>query len=176
MAYEKTDAGIAAFKHGDASLAPRERSLLIVIDGRKTKEQLVTIASSLGGSADTIEQLVKRGFIRDPRQVAVEEKIGLGATQAIKVLESGDSSGLTFKGETEKMQALRRYVTRSAQQNLGFFKSGAFVNAADSAGDVEDFRVIRADLLAAVGKSKDAVTAQVVIAGLDTLLLTPVES
>jgi hypothetical protein len=179
MAYEKTDAGRLAFKTADASLSSRERSLLIVVDGRRTLPQLLQVAKSLGGSQETIDNLAKRGLIREagaPGASTTPAKPTAPTAEPVTPTDAGGAAPVRrFKGKLEKVQALRSYVARSAKQHLGFFKSGSFLSAVDGATDLADFQVLRRDLIDAVTTSKDAATAQAVAQGLDELLQAQVE-
>jgi hypothetical protein len=64
LVYEKTDKGreeIATRKH---QLAPRLRSLLVMIDGEQTADKLLQKVAVLGLSEQNLDELLEQRFIR----------------------------------------------------------------------------------------------------------------
>lgn len=59
--FGKTDQGAEEIAHRTLRLAPRLRSLLILVDGKKSDEAL---AAMLPGAAEGLAQLLEQGFVR----------------------------------------------------------------------------------------------------------------
>lgn len=59
----KTDAGLAAIKERDRSLAARARTLLIMVDGTKTAAQLSALSAEPVQSMELLAQLEQLGFV-----------------------------------------------------------------------------------------------------------------
>jgi hypothetical protein len=76
MKYAKTPQGALAFREGDARLSPADKALLIMVDGKKDRTQLVTVSRSLGVSDDSaVERLLGFGLI-----YALEDKASASPT------------------------------------------------------------------------------------------------
>ncbi|MFT3820365.1 MAG: hypothetical protein QM750_22590 [Rubrivivax sp.] len=60
---DKTDSGLQELRTRAAGLPPRLRSLLILVDGRRTLAQLQAAAGQIGAPADAVEQLLQRGLV-----------------------------------------------------------------------------------------------------------------
>ena len=61
--YRKTDLGVAEVKERKHKLNPRVRTMLILIDGTHTEEQLREEAAGIGAPGDFLEQLLAAGLI-----------------------------------------------------------------------------------------------------------------
>lgn len=63
MKPQKTVAGQRALKERVPPLSPRQRSLLIVCDGQKSREQLIEMVRGLGGDESDLDHLASLGLI-----------------------------------------------------------------------------------------------------------------
>lgn len=61
--YRKTDAGAAALGDRRSGLPPRQRMLLIMVDGQRTVEELRRLGSSVEEADALMADLVQRGLI-----------------------------------------------------------------------------------------------------------------
>lgn len=68
--YHKTPKGTEAIANRQSGLAPKLRSLLIMVDGRRTHAELTTIATALG-DAERLAELESEGLVEP---MAAEEK------------------------------------------------------------------------------------------------------
>lgn len=59
----KTDLGIAAIKERDRSVAPRSRTLLIMVDGVKSVQELTRFSSDAAHSTQLLNELVAQGMV-----------------------------------------------------------------------------------------------------------------
>lgn len=62
----KTEKGRDAMARRLPELVPRMRSLLILVDGKRTVAELEKLGEGLGGGAALLEQLVANGWVGDP--------------------------------------------------------------------------------------------------------------
>ncbi len=83
--YQKTPKGAQAIANRQSGLAPKLRSLLIMVDGKRTHEELTTIATALG-DAERLAELESEGLVE---AAVVEEKTMPAA------LAPGDSPAAT---------------------------------------------------------------------------------
>ncbi len=77
--YQKTPKGAEAIANRQSGLAPKLRSLLIMVDGKRTHAELTTIATALG-DADRLAELENEGLV-EPQ--VVEEKTMPAALEPI---------------------------------------------------------------------------------------------
>jgi len=63
MRYVKTEAGQLAFKERSPQISARQRSMFILIDGKKTDQEVLAATAGLGITAGDIAHLVEAGFI-----------------------------------------------------------------------------------------------------------------
>lgn len=61
--YRKTPAGSEAIATRAAGLTPRQRSLLILVDGKRTTTELAALTSASGDSQELLQGLLEHGFI-----------------------------------------------------------------------------------------------------------------
>ncbi|MBT9553022.1 MAG: hypothetical protein IV088_19415 [Hydrogenophaga sp.] len=66
----KTDKGRDALARRVPELGPRLRSVLIMVDGQRSRAELDQLCAGLGGGADLLEQLLAHGWIAAPEQLA----------------------------------------------------------------------------------------------------------
>ena len=65
MIYKKTELGLQAFKERSKNLSAKQRSALIVIDGKKDVTQLYALLSAVGVSSEDINQLIELAYIEE---------------------------------------------------------------------------------------------------------------
>jgi hypothetical protein len=63
MKYAKTAAGQQALKERSAQLTPRQRSAMILFDGKKTLDQVMVAVAGLGFSMIDMEHLLALGYL-----------------------------------------------------------------------------------------------------------------
>lgn len=68
--YQKTDTGSQALAARDPALTPRLRSLLILVDGKRTCPELLQVAQALGDGQQLLAQLLALGFMQARAPVA----------------------------------------------------------------------------------------------------------
>lgn len=85
--YIKTAAGYEALRTRSAALAPRLRSILIMIDGVRRVHQLRAAAATIGAPADAIETLSALGFIAAAVQASAAAAEAAPADPAAAALE-----------------------------------------------------------------------------------------
>jgi hypothetical protein len=66
MVYEKTASGIDEITGSDRQLAPKQRQVLILIDGKRSLHDIASALPRLAVS-DIMQELEAQGFIRDPK-------------------------------------------------------------------------------------------------------------
>lgn len=74
MLIAKTDAGHQVMKDRSIALTPRQRSALILIDGKRTLEQVLAATAPAGVTREDLDKLLELGLIVDaePQRMAAE--------------------------------------------------------------------------------------------------------
>lgn len=65
MSIVKTEAGLQVMKDRSVPLTPRQRSVFILVDGKRSMQELLTASAAMGVSPEDIEQLFELGLITD---------------------------------------------------------------------------------------------------------------
>jgi hypothetical protein len=140
--YTKTPLGIDEVQNRKLHLAPRLRTMLIMIDGHKAVSVLKDSATKFGCPEDFIETLEAAGLIA---------KLGVGApTQASTVLAGlpSTSSGASntsilpaqiFQDEYARFRFAKDFMNNAVVNSLGM-KAFFFTLKLERAGTVDDLR------------------------------------
>jgi hypothetical protein len=59
----KTDSGQAAFKERSPRFSSRQRSMFILVDGKKTAAQILAAAAGLGVNQADLDYMIEQGFL-----------------------------------------------------------------------------------------------------------------
>ncbi len=65
MSIAKTEVGLQVMKDRSVSLTPRQRSVFILIDGRRTLEDILAASAAIGASREDIDHLFALGLVTD---------------------------------------------------------------------------------------------------------------
>ncbi|MES2939883.1 MAG: hypothetical protein V4864_19535 [Pseudomonadota bacterium] len=65
MIVVKTQAGQQVMKDRSVALTPRQRSALILVDGKRSRDQLLTATAAAGATRDDVDKLFELGLIAD---------------------------------------------------------------------------------------------------------------
>ncbi|HTD07050.1 hypothetical protein [Undibacterium sp.] len=188
LVYDKTDKGreeIATRKH---QLAPRLRTLLVMVDGKQTEDNLLKKVAGLGLSQQNINDLIGQQFIAvatpPPAAAAPVSAEAIQASQATaddaqqengpdSVLGLGDDSGIALD-DAARFQAVYNFFNETIKSTLGL-RGFTLQMKVERAATLEDFRELRRPYLEAVQKAKGNEMARSLRHRLDQLLLRPDE-
>lgn len=167
--FDKTEKGreeIATRKH---HLAPRLRTLLVLVDGKQSKEELLKKVAGIGLGEEGIEELMNNGFIEIPaasQSAAMTE----AALQPEKppVAASAPADAILPEGENQ-FQAIYHFYTETIKSTIGLRGYGLQLKV-EKAATVDDFRALRQPYLEAVLKAKGNEMARSLRSRLDQLL------
>jgi hypothetical protein len=170
--FDKTDKGREEIATRKYRLAPRLRTLLLLIDGRQSTGQLLQKIAGL--DEQSINELLDGGFIQDiddisdiitvmPIEVDESEVPVAAQEDAVEkdtATEEAASATLALaEGET-KFQAIHKFYTDTIRSTLGL-RGYNFQLKVDQAKSLDDLRVLHEPYIAAVLKAKgDAVARE----------------
>jgi hypothetical protein len=171
LIFDKTDKGreeIATRKH---QLALRLRTLLLLIDGKQSIEEILKKVAGLGLNQDSITELLNNGFLQ---QIAVAPAPAPVEAQP-SATENNAQPGVTARsaavmpdGETQ-FQAIYHFYTQTIKSIIGL-RGYALQLKVERAGSIEEFRELRRPYLEAVLKAKGNEIARSLRTSLDELL------
>lgn len=163
--YDKTAKGreeIATRKH---QLAPRLRTLLVLIDGRKTEEELLRNVAGLGLTSDALNTLLEGEFI-----VLSTSYVSLAEVPAEAPAEpEPEPVPLAPGGQVQQFQSLYNFFNNTIKSTIGL-RGFTLQLKVEKASSVDDFRELRMPYLEAVQKAKGNDTAAALAQQLDRLL------
>lgn len=164
--FDKTDKGreeIATRKH---QLATRLRTLLVMVDGKQSDEDLLKKVAGLGLNEESVSELLNNGFIQLVAQLqpATVTPVPVHAPAALDVAPPGglaEGSG--------QFQAIYQFYTETIKSTIGL-RGYSLQLKVEKAGSIDDFRALRDPYLEAVLKAKGNEVARSLRARLDQLL------
>ncbi|MBL0920331.1 MAG: hypothetical protein IBJ14_16650 [Hydrogenophaga sp.] len=108
----KTDQGREALSSRPAGLGPRLRSLLIMVDGKRSVGELDKLLGSEGAAAPLLEQLVVQGWVEAEASAPVAVPAVSPAAEGLVTLPPPSGDALPFP-------EARRLVVRFINDQLG---------------------------------------------------------
>ena len=102
--FAKTDKGREELETRTYKLHARQRTLLVIVDGKRPVEELLKTATSLGGGKDLLDSLLKDGFISEVSEAAA------AATAAAPAELSEPERAKVYAAKA----AMRRYIKLAA--------------------------------------------------------------
>ena len=155
--FDKTDKGREEIATRKYKVSPRLRSLLVMIDGKQSADELLKKVSGLGLTADNLAELSAGGFIQE---VALPEPAApVPDDTAAAAPVSGQSS----------YQAIYQFYTETIKTTIGL-RGYALQLKVEKAASVDDLRELRAPYLEAVLQAKGNEVARSLRSRLDQLL------
>lgn len=165
--FDKTDKGrdeIATRKH---QLAPRLRTLLLLIDGKHATDVLLQKYASVGLNEQSIAELLKDGFIQQIVANSAPAPAPAAKPQSAEPATQSDVRRLP-DGQTQ-FEAIYHFYTETIKSTLGLRGYGLQLKV-EKAGSIEEFRELRRPYLEAVLKAKGNEMARSLRNRLDELL------
>jgi len=161
--FDKTDKGREEIISRKYRLASRLRTLLVLIDGKQSSDDLLNKVSSLGLNQASIDELEQKGFIQRHGAAPV----------IVQTLEDTQNSQINT---IELFQVLYDFYTETIKQNLGL-RGYNIQFIVERATTLQDFHDLRTPFLDAINKSQPEKKALELRDQLDELLsIIPLKS
>lgn len=156
--FEKTEAGAEEVKARSRKLAPRLRTMLIMVDGTISAAQLQDAAATLGAPNDFLESLQEQGLIR--RRAAAQ-----AAEASIDVVldapEATPAPGWPAPPtDGERFRSAQKFMNDSAVDALGL-RAFFFTLKLEKCFTLEDLRGLLPEYTKAIAKGSGEGTAGV---------------
>lgn len=111
IVFSKTDQGREAMSTRPAGLGPRLRSLLIMVDGKRSVGELDKLLGSEGAAAPLLEQLIAQGWI--------ESQTPSAPPVLTAVVDAAPAAAAAPAGDALPFADARRLVVRFVNDRLG---------------------------------------------------------
>jgi hypothetical protein len=172
---DKTDKGREEIASRMYHLAPRLRSLLVLVDGKHSTLDLLGKVSGLGLTGENVNELIEGGFI----QIIINQSAAASTpadsaasdgkeTSAATAQDKPIPEGILAEGETQ-FQALYHFYTETIKSTIGLRGFGLQLKV-ERVNTIDDFRELRQPYLEAVLKAKGNEIAHSLRTRLDELL------
>lgn len=144
----KTELGQRVLKDRSIPLTVRQRSMFILMDGKRSAAEILALAGSTGFTQGDMDQLIELGLIQD----AQPQVTANAAASALKIKQSQES----FSQRTPQQRYLDAYpIAIRLTAELGL--RGFFLNmSVEGAGNYEDLVQLAPKIKEAVGSQKFA--------------------
>ncbi len=146
MSIVKTETGLQVMKDRSVPLTPRQRSVFILVDGRRSMAELLAASAAMGVSQEDVEHLFALGLITDsaPRPSAAEQAVAAAHDEVLKEHNS--------RSPVQRYQDAYPIATRlTASLGLRGFRLNLAVEAA---GNYEQLLELAPRIREAVGAEK----------------------
>jgi hypothetical protein len=153
--YEKTEAGAEEVKARSRKLAPRLRTMLIMVDGMISATQLQDAAASLGAPNDFLDSLLQQGLIR--RRAAAQ-----AAEDSIDVVLDAPAAPAWPEPPTdgERFRSAQKFMNDSAVDAMGL-RAFFFTLKLEKCFTVDDLRALLPEYTKVVTKGSGDGVARV---------------
>jgi hypothetical protein len=166
--YDKTAKGREEIATRKYQLAPRLRTLLVLVDGHKPEEELLRNVAGLGLTANALQELLAQELIVLTTSYAVLQETA--AEPAPVVQAEVESTSLPTMSQVQQFQSVYDFYNKTIKSTIGL-RGFTLQLKVEKAGTVEELRELRDPYLEAVQKAKGRDVAIQLAQQLDQLLL-----
>jgi hypothetical protein len=166
--YDKTTKGKEEIATRKYQLAPRLRTLLVLIDGRRTEEELLRNVAGLGLGASALAELLEHGHI-----VLATSYASLAEEPAPAELPSAEPAQAPEPAQIAQFQSIYDFYNKTIKNTIGL-RGFTLQLKVEKASSVAELRELRHPYIEAVQKARGSETAAALARQLDQLLgITP---
>ncbi|OFA00482.1 hypothetical protein [Duganella sp. HH101] len=163
--YDKTAKGREEIATRRDGLAPRLRSLLVLIDGRRTEEELLRNVAGLGLAIAAVHELLAGEYIVLSTSYASMAE----APAEPPAPEPEPAPELPAATQVQQFQSVYQFYNQTIKSTIGL-RGFTLQLKVEKASSVDELRQLRAPYLEAVQKAKGSDTAAALALQLDRLL------
>jgi hypothetical protein len=174
MIYTRTDKGNEEVGARRSALGARLNSVLFLVDGKRTRDDIDDVVKRLGNPADSLDQLLGGGYIRVLEKPTAPVPTPV-ADSAFQQSGAPHSSLLPTHSEADSalQNKLYQHLIAAAKKYLGM-RGFMFHLKIEKAIDLPELRALITPMSEAIAKSKGMSTAQSFIAEMEALGLREV--
>jgi hypothetical protein len=165
--YEKSAAGVDEVRLRTRGLHPRLRTMLIMVDGTRTLEQLETAAATLGAPSDFLGQLLSQDLvvlrIAAPRAAAAAKAAPSSVPAPAPAAErpavpSAPASPVLPATDAERFRATQKFMNDCAVDAMGI-RAFFWTLKLEKASTCDDLRQLLPEFRKAMAKARNEAAA-----------------
>ena len=154
MKYKKTEIGQQAFKEQSKNLSAKQRTALIMIDGKKDVSELYTMLAAVGVTSEDINNLIDLGYIEE---VAGSDSATAAAVPSTSAEAAGSGAVKEPVAEEAQQERYKKAYPVACKLTSSLGLRGFRLNlAVEGAGSYRDLVEIAPKIREAVGDEKYA--------------------
>jgi hypothetical protein len=162
--YDKTAKGKEEIATRKYQLAPRLRTLLVLIDGHRSEDELLRNVAGLGLTADALDQLLTQQFVVPAASYATLTEPRVPAPPVAPPLAAPAPPPRPIA----QFQSIYDFYNKTIKSNIGL-RGFTLQLKVEKAGSVEELRALRDPYMTALHKAKGADVATALARQLDVL-------
>ena len=159
--YDKTAKGKEEIATRKYQLAPRLRTLLVLIDGRRSEQELLRNVAGLGLGAGALAELLEHGYI-----VLASSYASLAEPS---IVEASPAAQVPEPAQIAQFQSIYDFYNNTIKNTIGL-RGFTLQLRVEKANSVADLRELRHPYIEAVRKARGSETAAALARQLDQLL------
>ena len=170
--YDKSDKGREEIATRKYQLPSRMRTLLVMVDGKQTVDDLLKKVAGLGLNAQSIQDLADQGFITPPlfaEPAASLTTVDLDISDSMSESIDRDLPATELMDDATRIQALKNFFNETIKITLGL-RGFTLQLKVERSATLEEFRELRNPYIEAVLKAKGKEMARSLRDRLDHLL------
>jgi hypothetical protein len=169
--YDKTAKGKEEIATRKYQLAPRLRTLLVLIDGRRTEEELLRNVAGLGLGASALAELLEHGYIVLATSYASlsEPSLAEASPAEASPAELALAAPAPEPAQIAQFQSVYDFYNKTIKNTIGL-RGFTLQLKVEKASSVAELRELRQPYIEAVQKARGSETAAALARQLDQLL------
>ena len=172
--YDKTAKGREEIATRKYQLAPRLRTLLVLVDGHKAEEELLRNVAGLGLDGSALAELLEHGYIVLAASYAsLAEEPGLAELSLAEPAPAAQAPQSAQTAQIAQFQSIYDFYNKTIKNTIGL-RGFTLQLKVEKASSVAELRELRHSYIEAVQKARGSETAAALARQLDQLLgITP---
>jgi len=167
--YDKTAKGREEIATRKYQLAPRLRTLLVLVDGHKPEEELLRNVAGLGLTVNALQELLAQELIVLTTSYAVLPETVAAPAPAPVAQAEAETTSLPTMSQVQQFQSVYDFYNKTIKSTMGL-RGFTLQLKVEKAGTVDELRELRDPYLEAVQKAKGRDVAIQLAQQLDQLL------
>jgi hypothetical protein len=165
--YDKTAKGKEEIATRKYQLSTRLRTLLVLVDGRRSAEELLHHVAGIGLREDALAELLEHGHIAPATEEAAISETATSEAEAMPAAPATDAPQPPW--QIAQFQSLYDFYNETIKNTIGL-RGFTLQLKVEKACSVDDLRQLRQPYIEAVQKARGGETAAALARKLDELL------
>ena len=169
MIYNRTEKGNEEVGTRRHTLDARLNSVLFLVDGKRTRDDLILLVKRLGNPADSLDRLVEGGYVHLVEKPPPPTRAAASAAKNPAGSVPSSIVPTHSRADSDLQNVLYQHLIAAARKYLGI-KGFMFHLKIEKAVDLIELRALITPMSEAIAKSKGLATANGFIAEMEALV------